>query len=238
MIVLTVATPMYGGQCYGAFMEGILALKDIAYHRGWKLKFIYTTNESLITRARNKLVEQFLTFGGTHLLFLDADQVFNPHQIANLIDYDVDIVCGMCPKKFIRWDEIKSIITSNPNLPISSIAQLTSEYCVNYYSDPTLTKGSPEGLIRVKHAGTGCMLIKRTVFEKLEPHLPKFTDYGSDGLAEPKQYPLYFDTKVEAGDGPYLSEDYYFCAEWNKIGGKIYVAYGVKLQHIGSYTFG
>jgi hypothetical protein len=238
MINLCVATPMYGGQCYGAFMEGIMALKDVAISKGWGFKFIYTTNESLITRARNKLVEQFLVSNSTHLLFLDADMVFNPSLVAGLVEYDVDVVCGVCPKKFIDWNAIKNLVTNNPDITPNWIPTLTSEYCVNYHSNYEHYSPSPTGLMLVKHAGTGCMLIKRQVLETMQNHLPKFTDYGSDGTANPKERALFFDTKVEEHSNAYLSEDYYFCNEWKKLGGNIYIAYGVKLKHIGIYTFG
>lgn len=234
-IKLFVATPMYGGQCYGAFMLSIMALKEIAIHNNWDFHFTFISNESLITRARNKLVEQFLATDFTHLLFIDADIEFNAHLVSSLVRYDVDVVCGVYPKKFINWDSVKDIILANPYVKPGLVPSLVSESCVNYLSEEPDT--SIPGLVSVKHAGTGCMLITRTALNHLSHFVPKFTDYGSDGLSEPKIKCAFFDTAIEEGSGAYLSEDYYFCNEWRKIGGKVYLAYNVKLKHIGSYTF-
>lgn len=237
-VKLCVATPMYGGQCYGAFMTSIMGLDQVARDKGWDFCFVHIGNESLITRARNKLVEKFLELDCTHLLFIDADMEFNPTLLASLVDYDVDVVCGLCPKKQINWVAVKELIKTspdtNPHLIPKRISAIDNN--VNYFDGGYAVTDIP-GLVPVKHAGTGCMLIKREVFTKLQTILPKFTDYGSDGLAPPKQKSLFFDTAVEEGTGAYLSEDYYFCYQWRKLGGTVYMAQHIKLHHIGTHTF-
>lgn len=236
-IKLCVATPMYAGQCFGAYMVSIMGLKDYCTQRGWGFKFIHIGNESLITRARNKLVEQFLISDSTHLLFIDADMEFAPELIGSLVDYNVEVVCGLCPKKQIRWDAVKDLVKNNPDIEPYLIPRLISDRDnnVNYFGNDE-TKHI-EGLLSVKHSGTGCMLIQRNVFTKLNRSIPQFIDYGSDGLAHPTLKPLFFDTKVETHSHSYLSEDYYFCDEWRKIGGTIYLAPHIRLNHIGIHTF-
>ena len=232
---LCVATPMYGGQCYGTYMVGIMGLQTICKEKGWGFQFIYTGNESLITRARNKLVEIFLQTECTHLLFIDADMEFSPAKIVNLVEYDVDVISGLCPKKQINWEAVKAIVKSDPDIHPFLIPRSISDADnnVNYFGD---TDGIYD-LISVKHAGTGCLLIKREVFTKLMGSIPKFVDYGANGLASPTLKCLFFDTKVENESMSYLSEDYYFCDEWRKLGGKVYLAPHIKLGHIGTHTF-
>jgi hypothetical protein len=63
----------------------------------------YMQNESLITRARNRLTNDFLATDSTHLMFIDADITFNPEYIVRMLNADKDIICGLYPKKEINW---------------------------------------------------------------------------------------------------------------------------------------
>ena len=49
---LFVATPMYGGQAYGMYVNCILNLQTLCRDHGLQIRFSFLYNESLITRAR------------------------------------------------------------------------------------------------------------------------------------------------------------------------------------------
>jgi hypothetical protein len=100
---LFVATPMYGGQCLGMYMKSCLDLQGICQQHGIDTRFSFIFNESLITRARNYLVDEFLRSGFTHLLFLDADIHFNPQDAIALLALDKDVAGAPYPKKSIKW---------------------------------------------------------------------------------------------------------------------------------------
>ncbi len=69
-----IATPMYGGMNHGMYMKACLDLQGMCMQYGVATKFSFLFNESLITRARNYLVDEFLSRSDcTHLLFLDSD---------------------------------------------------------------------------------------------------------------------------------------------------------------------
>ena len=53
-----VATPMYGGQCAGIYTKSTADLATISTQYGMDVRFFYLFNESLITRARNNLVDE------------------------------------------------------------------------------------------------------------------------------------------------------------------------------------
>ena len=55
-----VATPMYGGQCFGFFTQGCLQLQKLAMNSNLDLTFSFLFNESLIQRGRNLLANAFL----------------------------------------------------------------------------------------------------------------------------------------------------------------------------------
>ena len=70
---IMVATPMYGGQCYGYYTKACTDLVKTAMQYGVQVDFFYLFNESLITRARNYLADEFLRSDHTHLMFIDSD---------------------------------------------------------------------------------------------------------------------------------------------------------------------
>ena len=90
---ILIATPMYGGMCVGQYAAALMLTPTILGNHGMGTYYSYMTNESLITRARNRCVHEFLQTDATHLMFIDADIGFNPHDIAKLVKRNVDIVC-------------------------------------------------------------------------------------------------------------------------------------------------
>ena len=57
---LFIATPMYGGMAHGLYIKSCLDLQTTMNKYGIETKFSFLFNESLITRARNYLVDEFL----------------------------------------------------------------------------------------------------------------------------------------------------------------------------------
>jgi hypothetical protein len=206
--------PCYGGQINeGCFIS---MLKYMATAQRLALNFTIDTmvNESLVCRARNSLVAKMLYFEpkSTHLMFVDADIGFEPSEIFKLILSDKDVVGGLYPKKA---------------LPIS--------YVVNRVPDAEKNGN----LVEVMNLGTGFMLIKREVIEKMiaeNPDLHYIDAIGLDPKYDPFKYAL-FDTEIDPDTREYLSEDYLFCKRWRAMGGKIWADLSITLNHIGHYTF-
>ena len=97
-----------------------------------------------------------------------------------------------------------------------------------------------DGLIDLLDAGTGFMMIKREVIEKMienYQNLAYKTDAMENGKRINETHYALFDTMIEENTGRYLSEDYTFCRRWQKIGGKIWLHPDVVLNHIGTYRF-
>jgi hypothetical protein len=98
-----VATPMYGGMCTGQYCKSSADLAILSSKYGMDVRFFYLYNESLITRARNYLVDEFLRSDCTHLMFIDADIGFDPDDVIALsviaeTGSDKEVVCGPYPK--------------------------------------------------------------------------------------------------------------------------------------------
>ena len=89
-IKLFVATPMYGGQCAGMYSKAAIDLATMCANYGVECRFFFIFNESLITRARNYLVDEFLRAEEfTHLMFIDSDINFNPKYFERMIHHEI-----------------------------------------------------------------------------------------------------------------------------------------------------
>lgn len=228
---------MYGGMCNSKYLIGILDTFKVLTENNYTLFFGHITNESLITRARNDLVRQFLDTDAEYFIFIDADIGFMGEDVLRLIETDQDVVCGLYPKKDIDWERV--------NFAASQGRQNLQNYAASYVCnildlpEEELNKPVTSPIVEIKHGGTGFMLIKRSVFERLSPHVPEYvisTIPKRDGTPYPKTKE-FFTTSIEAGTEYLMSEDYHFCSLWRKHGGKIHANINIKLSHIGSYTF-
>jgi protein-L-isoaspartate(D-aspartate) O-methyltransferase len=99
---------------------------------GIATKFSFLFNESLITRARNYLVDEFLHRSDcTHMLFLDSDISFDPKDVIALLALDKDVIGGPYPKKAIKWANIKKAIVKNPNIEEGILEKLAGDFVFN-----------------------------------------------------------------------------------------------------------
>jgi hypothetical protein len=243
---LFVATPMYGGMAHGLYLKSCLDLQGIMSRYGVDVKFSFLFNESLITRARNYLVDEFLRSDCTHLLFLDSDIHYNPQDVVALLALDKDVIGGPYPKKSINWNNIAHAARNHPNLEPRELETLVGEYVFN------VVKGTSQFSVteplEVMEIGTGFMLVKREVFDKMAIEYPTIRykpDHVGQAHFDGSRYiHAYFDTVIDTKDSitgggseRYLSEDYMFCQMWRKMGGDIFLCPWMKTQHIGTYAF-
>lgn len=241
-----VATPMYGGMCSGQYTKSTADLAKIATKYGLDIEFFYLFNESLITRARNYCVDEFLRSDYTHLMFIDSDIGFDPNDVLALAaiadpDGDKDIICGPYPKKTIAWEKIKAAVDQghadeNPH----NLNKFVGDFVFNPVSGQTeIPLNEP---VEVLEGGTGFMMIQRKAFEKYEAAYPEFK-YLPDHIRTAnfdgkREIMAYFDCVIDPKTKRYLSEDYMFC-QWSRNAGiPVWMCPWMKLVHMGSYFFG
>ena len=208
-----ICMPCYGGQlteqCFMSYIKWANMCRQL--NIDWTVETM--TNESLISRARNTLTAKFLhNKESTHLMFIDADIGWEPWHLLVMLDAQKDVIGGLYPMK---------------SLPV--------KWCVN--GIPGLVEDPNSNHIEVTKTGTGFLLIKRDVFEKLDAH-PATRPFNNDiGLpAELNPYmKTYFDTAVR--ENRYYSEDWTFCENWRDLGGQVFVDKRILLRHVGTYTF-
>ena len=279
---LFLAVPMYGGQCAGMFTRSVADLSAICTKHGIPLQLFFLFNESLVTRARNYCVDEFMRSGATHLMFIDSDIGFNPQDVIALLamqndESEYDVIGGPYPKKCISWEKIKQAVDKgmadeNPNN--------LEKYVGDYVFNPKTTQreiplNQP---VEVLEIGTGFMMVRRKTFEdyqKAFPHLWYKPDHvRTEHFDGTREIMAYFDCVIDRGYGHedmfkllddvaaggdstelqarakqmrdvekvaskrYLSEDYMFCYNVQKMGAKVFFCPWMQLQHVGSYIFG
>jgi hypothetical protein len=247
---LFVATPMYGGQCNGMFARSMCDLTALCLKYGIEMRSYFLFNESLITRARNYCVDEFLRSGYTHLLFIDSDIGFNPQDVLALLaiqtdESPYDIIGGAYPKKCITWEKIKlavdkGVADDNPNI--------LEDFVGDFVFNPVIEPGETSKSIRldepaeVLEIGTGFMMIRRETFDN---YLRQFPDilYRPDHVRTEsfdgsREIGMYFQAEIDPASKRYLSEDYLFCQNSRKAGMKVWLCPWMHLQHAGFYTFG
>jgi len=228
-----IATPMYGGMCTGHYVRGLLHTFSKCNQLGIQIYWTQLMNESLITRARNELVRIFLETPCEYLMFVDADISFDGSAIPTLLAADVDIACGVYPKKEIDWSQVDRASKEGK----TNLADYGGSFVFNIIGQSGTS--DERGLLEVKHGGTGFMLIKRHVFEKLKDHVPTYRTSTIKDQQGEYPFPLtheFFATSIDES-GALLSEDYHFCELWRKHGGKIHVNAFIKLEHVGTYVY-
>ena len=210
------------------------------------IDFFYLFNESLITRARNYCVDEFLRNEQyTHLMFIDSDIGFNPNDVLSLAaiadpESDKDIICAPYPKKTISWEKIKLAVDKgfadeNPhNL---------EKYVGDFVFNPTegATEIAIEEPCEVMEGGTGFMMIQRKTFEKYAAAYPELMykpdHVRSENFDGTRDIMCYFDALIDPKSKRYLSEDYMFCQWAREIGLKVWMCPWMQLGHTGTYTF-
>lgn len=228
------ATPMYGGQCTGNYVQSLLNFYQVCGQHQIPLRCAFMFNESLITRARNGLAHQFLESDATHLFFVDADIKFNPADAYHMIQADVPLICGIYPKKEINWPQVYQAVKED--VPIEKIGGYTGSFVVNLVGGESSVTVAADKPAEIMAGGTGFMLIKREVFEALKPITPTYkNDLPNLGIGT-VMYD-FFQTSHCKDTGRLLSEDYHFCVKYREVGGKVYAAPWCKLGHWGSYLF-
>ena len=239
-VVLMVGTPCYGGLLHEAYMHSFLRTQKEAETKGYRLHLNSMGNESLITRARNTIVSQFLNQENlTHLLFIDADIAWQAETVTRMLSVDEEVVAAIYPRKGLEWQHVEKYVKSAPN-DLKNLEQKLLGYNLNF-KDPHNIPMYQGGFVEVLDAATGFMMIKRETILKMIEAYPELK-YTSDqmlngGLYTSDNCYAFFDTMIDPVSNRYLSEDYAFCRLWQKIGGKIYADVASSLTHYGTYSF-
>jgi len=235
---LVVATPCFGGQVSSIYASSLFALqRAVQQVSNVDLKVHLRDGDALITRARANLVALFLDDpAATHLLFIDADIGFTPDQVFRLMESGADMAAGCYPIKRINWDKARRALSEDG----SKVEAASLDYVLEI-DNPDQVR-VVNGFTRVRHAGTGFLMIRRHVLERMCAHpgyasLQFFREHTHDVLAGSRNRFALFECMIDPADGTYLSEDFAFCKRWTDLGGEIWADLDSRLDHVGPSVF-
>lgn len=243
---LFLATPMYGGQCAGMYARSVADLSAFCAKHSIPLQMYFLFNESLITRARNYCVDEFMRSEAEHLMFIDSDIGFNPQDVIALMALqaqheEYDVIGGPYPKKCISWEKIKMAVDKGV---ADENANELEKYVGDYVFNPKggtqqIAIGEPAEVLEI---GTGFMMVRKDAMQKFSEAYQQYSykpDHirteAFDGSREIIQY---FQAEIDPKSKRYLSEDYWFCQKAQEIGLRTWLCPWMKMQHVGAYIFG
>lgn len=238
---LFIATPMYGGQCFGSYTQSILGLSQRLSQVGIAAQFSFLFNESLITRARNYLVDEFLRSDKTHLLFIDSDIQFDPEYVIALLAIDKPIIGAPYSKKCIAWENVYDAVRYGlvPNDKRHELTQFAGDFVFNMVpGTKSMNVFEPTEVLEI---GTGFMMIERSVLERFAEAYPQYwftPDHNrSAAFNGSRKVFQYFQAEIEPKYNRYLSEDYWFCQKAREAGMSVWFCPWMKLGHHGTYVY-
>ena len=233
---VTIGTPCFGGQVSWLYAVSLLKLQKAFTQRGWNLNYLLQAGDALVTRARQTIVCHFLDNpNATHLLFIDADIGFEPEQVLRLLEFGEDVTAAVYPAKQINWEMMPAAVEAGR----SPLESATLSYVVEREASPDLVVRG--GFVKSRYAGTGFLLIRRSVLKAMIEHYPELRysheHRGSDPLAGNRWRSALFNCMIDQATGFYLSEDFSFCRRWTDMGGEIWVDYMSRLEHVGVMVY-
>ena len=262
-----VALPCYGGQIHVGCFHSLLSLSHLCAAEGIGLSIFTQPSDSLITRARNSLVAEFLGHSQfTHFFFVDADITFRPHDVLHMIqqgflkDSSKRVIAGCYPKKGLSLKRLRSIAQAEQTLSDGALMARALEYAVNVNTNvgvaspstthscevkealaKTTVDADTDGFLRVDEIATGFMMIRRDVFTDMQKAYPE-KQYINDSAGystetSRNRFYTFFDCMIDPISKRYLSEDYAFCYLCRQLGISIWVDLTVNLTHTGLFHY-
>lgn len=254
-----IGTPAYMGTVHCGYMACLNETKALLASRGIPVGHIETTTESLIQRARDRIAAQFLSLpNASHLIFIDADIEWKPEDILRLLTHDVDVICGIYPKKCDKPIEDWSLVELDRQIawlqahrravlgegerPAKDAAPARpAEWPFHYLADENgiSPRDDRTGKIEIASAPTGFLCLKRQAFYRMAAHGVVKKIRSMQGIGDDVLPWLYdwFPVEVDDQDGILWSEDYNFCRLYRQTGGRIWLDPAIRLRHIGHKAY-
>jgi len=187
---------------------------------GWRTS-VFFESDSPIDISRSKIATQALKNGSTWLFYWDSDLLIPSYAITRLVSHNLPIVSGLYyrrhPQVFpeaFRYDEH------------GIYKPLTVEEIQTHTS-------MGNTLIEVDGCGAGCLLIHRSVLEKLKDKVPlRRIAHRGPPPATFEYYEFFSWQMGRVNSGPSYSEDLAFTDLAKKEGFKIYVDTKVSCSHL------
>ncbi|MEX2138199.1 MAG: hypothetical protein WD894_02980 [Pirellulales bacterium] len=165
-----------------------------------------------IDQARNDMATDALADGFEETMWIDADISFDPAAVDQLCAAQLPLVCGIYARKGRR-----------------ALA------CHALPGTRRLVFGVGGGLVELRYAGTGFLLVRRQVYIEMQERLGlPVCNQRFGRLTIPFFQPIVI---PDGGGHWYLPEDFAFCERARQCGYKIMADTTIRLWHHGSYGY-
>ncbi len=236
-----------GGQVHTPAMLSLIGLTQAMARRN--VAFAMKTWEwSDLVISRNYLMSYFLAQKQfTHALLLDSDMSYDAKLFFDLLDFGADFTCAPYPQRQMRWQVLRDLIEreaskpANARAPTADLVAQSLRYNVSDVFDagevwPHEVRG---GFRKVPGAGTGFMLIRRAVPERMIETGTALPVPGFNGPGYPgADFHDFFSHLRGRGGAVLHGEDTSFCRRWIEgCGGEIWCHETAKITHHGSLAY-
>ena len=160
--------------------------------------------------ARTMAANECLNGGFQWLFQLDADIVLPKNTLTKLMGHQLPIVAGLYHQRFPTWNGaisdyqpcmFKEVVGDDGKIGMKA-----------------LTEYQPGDLVEADYVGAGCLLIHRSVFERmLQAGIKRFFEWTMHADSEPQ------------GSG--RSEDFEFCSRARQVGFRAFVDTSIVCSH-------
>lgn len=193
-------------------VQSALQVVANAWENGYRVKQIGITERTLIHSARNWMAKEFLAGDADWLFWMDSDMVLEARTLTVLMRWSERLNARFLSGIYYqRMGEHRPVMGVNSaQYESGQDLKLQDEYSFMHVAvDERAT--SP---FKVDMVGFGCVLLHRSVFDKLK-------------------YPYFRFLFNEDKPDSYISEDTYFCAKARKVGVDIWAIPELRCGHLG-----
>jgi len=220
------------------YTQAVLELQQLCIKKGIKITFTLLKS-SLITQGRNLCVSSFLESPCTHMLFIDSDIYFRAESIFKMLDLDKELISIPYPLKTMMWDKLYQKFNEGAVKKAGDIHRFLNTYPMKVENPDDIKLDN--GVMEVTHSPTGCMLIKRSVFDKMikkypDKNIVQKTVINGEYVDRPNLW-NFFDCIHDPETKTYMGEDFSFCKLWKDIGGTCYVYVNDPIIHVGEHQY-
>lgn len=184
------------------WVESLEASIPYVEEAGWEHGLTVEIGNPYVSGARANLLAKFVNDASyDRIFFIDYDLGWEPAALAKVLSVDSDVVCGDYRFKNDREEYMTKLMS-------------------NEHGTPLVRR---DGCILAEVAPAGFMCIKREVLDRFAQSYPSLT-YGTNNV----HVDLFNHGAI---DGIWWGEDYAFCYRWRKLGGEVWVAPDLNIDH-------
>jgi hypothetical protein len=208
---VAICTPIRDGKVHYSYAASF-AITVASAPQGCEMQWFTLAGQANVPRVRNYLAAKAMGWGADHIWLIDDDIGWEAPDFWRMTAESKPFLVGVIQARAgDRLDE-------PPRLGANFIGNKAPEI------DPET------GLCEIVEGATAFMRLRRVVFERLAETAEAFEpDYKLLSDEEKAWCREYFHYGIDNGRSP--GEDYHFCRDWRRTGGRIWADPKVRLQH-------